>query len=183
MQPLQSLDREQDAEMSFANQNQHFGEGGQLPICTSQCCTSGSAGSNGYASDGGNAVISSTTSSQASATPTPTTSSAPRSTSTSSTSTSSASAAQGTCAAGQTPQNEGGQCGGKGWSGTTCCKYPFTCVSGSDWYSQCQWVKSGSCTNDRYSQCGGKNWSGATCCPPGNSCVWQNDYYSQCLIP
>merc|ERR1719401_1012996 len=30
------------------------------------------------------------------------------------------------------------QCGGKGWSGPTCCEAGHTCVAGNEWHSQCE---------------------------------------------
>jgi hypothetical protein len=29
------------------------------------------------------------------------------------------------------------QCGGQGWSGSTCCQSGSTCTASNEWYSQC----------------------------------------------
>lgn len=82
------------------------------------------------------------------------------------------------------------QCGGKGWTGKTCCIPGFKCTPDAknpEYYSGCDPVPI--CTNARYGQCGGidsdgKPWTKAgghdTCCPDGFTCTYQNQYYSQC---
>ena len=96
------------------------------------------------------------------------------------------------------PNKEFKQCGGKDFSGPTCCPSGTTCVSMSEYYSQCQHTAGppgpdpgpgsgpspssppGSCAKN-YKQCGGTGWSGATtCCTPGFKCWCQSSAYSLC---
>jgi hypothetical protein len=86
---------------------------------------------------------------------------------------------------------EWGQCGGKQWTGPTCCPSYDTCKKVNDYYSQC--MPHGICLNPMYSQCGGydhhqppRPWTPAnhhsTCCPPSFDCKFQTKYYSQCVF-
>lgn len=71
------------------------------------------------------------TSTSSSISATPTSSSTTFTTSTTTT-TSSAPAGTGT------PVNQWGQCGGNGYTGSTACVAPYTCVELSVWWSQCE---------------------------------------------
>lgn len=77
-----------------------------------------------------------------STTGTTTTSTAPTTTATSSTSTSTAPASATTTTATSTatgtPVAQWGQCGGDGYTGSTVCASPYTCVEESEWWSSCQ---------------------------------------------
>jgi hypothetical protein len=77
-----------------------------------------------------------------------------------------------------------GQCGGQGYTGTTCCSVPSTvCEVQNPYYSQCKPhpPQSTGCSAD-YQQCGGAVFTGPTCCAVATSfCSTQNEYYSQCL--
>jgi hypothetical protein len=107
--------------------------------------------------------------------------------------------------------NAWSQCGGKGFTGKTCCPAGSTCSAQSEYYSQC--IPSGyptfppftpqptastpaptsatpaptpvptqsGCVAD-WRQCGGVSFSGPTCCSIKTSfCSKQSDWYSQCL--
>ena len=73
------------------------------------------------------------------------------------------------------------QCGGKKWTGPTCCAGANECVELSEWYSQCKplptptKVKGGA-------QCGGATWEGLTECEPLHECVVVNKNYSVCKL-
>lgn len=88
------------------------------------------------------------------------------------------------------PTPEWGQCGGKDWSGSTCCKAYDECHVVNAYYSQCQ--PHDLCLNPEYGQCGGfdhhqppRPWNStfnhSTCCPPSFDCQEKNRYYSQCV--
>ena len=64
------------------------------------------------------------------------------------------------------------QCGGKGYTGNTCCIYGWDCIVQNEFYSQCR-PTTGTTTTvpldctapgtefaTRYRQCGGRNWNG-----------------------
>ncbi|TVY15023.1 Endochitinase 2 [Lachnellula arida] len=76
---------------------------------------------------GGSSSSTTTTTSQTS-----TTSSTSSTSSTSTTTTTTSSAATGT------PVPEWGQCGGTGYTGSTVCASPYSCVATSTWWSQCE---------------------------------------------
>jgi len=87
------------------------------------------------------------------------------------------------------PNKEFGQCGGKGWSGSTCCPDYDKCTNVNEYYSQCEPLNL--CLNVMYGQCGGMDhhqpprpWTPAnhhpTCCPSSFECVYQTKYFSQC---
>eukprot|EP00961_Rhodomonas_salina_P096068 1291828-Rhodomonas_salina.1 len=70
----------------------------------------------------------------------------------------------GTCSA------EWEQCGGKDWTGATCCAAGNNCNVVNEWYSQCikdpnaQTNPDASCTVDDWAQCCGQSHAGSTCC-------------------
>jgi len=93
-----------------------------------------------------------------------------------------------------------GQCGGKTWTGSTCCPQGSYCNMQNEWYSQC--VKGngpadtdapptvaptdpvgddGSACSAVWKQCGGQNWMGPKCCAAGLRCNRQSKWYSQCV--
>jgi hypothetical protein len=74
------------------------------------------------------------------------------------------------------------QCGGKTFTGSTCCSTVSECVYVSDFYSQCMPLSfaSSKCAKV-YQQCEGKGFNGETCCTPDSACLFDNEYYSQCL--
>ena len=93
------------------------------------------------------------------------------------------------CASQTCSNKEFGQCGGKGYSGETCCPHYDNCTFVNPYYSQCQ--PKDLCLNVMYAQCGGMDhhdpprpWTKAnhhqTCCPPSFDCTFVNSYYSQC---
>ncbi|KAJ3128262.1 hypothetical protein HK098_004837 [Nowakowskiella sp. JEL0407] len=71
------------------------------------------------------------------------------------------------------------QCGGKVFSGSTCCNSGLTCKFVSDWYSQCITDTNSNCLPAN-SQCGGQYYTGLTCCQSGSTCKYVNQWYSQC---
>ncbi|KAI9318689.1 endo-glucanase RCE3 [Dichotomocladium elegans] len=75
-----------------------------------------------------------------------------------------------------------GQCGGKGWTGSTSCSAGYECKVQNDYYSQCvpSDTSNTNCSK-AYGQCGGKAFTGSTCCVAGFECVKANAWYSQCL--
>lgn len=88
------------------------------------------------------------------------------------------------------PNKEWDQCGGKTFTGDTCCPSYDTCKWVNGYYSQCQ--PETLCLNPEYGQCGGfdnhqppRPWTPAynhsTCCPPSFDCVKKDQYYSQCM--
>lgn len=76
-----------------------------------------------------------------------------------------------------------GQCGGIGYSGTTCCITGSSCQFVNDWYSQCRPYLGNANCNAIYGQCGGNNWNGPTCCQSDWTCRFNSEWYSQCLLP
>lgn len=72
----------------------------------------------------------------------------------------------------------GEQCGGRGWSGASCCTEGLTCVKKSSRHSICE----EGCAAP-LKQCGGKKWKGVTCCSHGHVCVEKDSWYSQCRPP
>jgi len=78
------------------------------------------------------------------------------------------------------------QCGGKGFTGPTCCQQGIdNCTVVNAYYSQCQPLDL--CLVPQFGQCGGqdpitkKPWPAKkSCCPPSFVCQFQNAYYSQC---
>ncbi|KAI0905660.1 putative class III chitinase [Ustulina deusta] len=82
----------------------------------------------GGSSSGGGGGSTTTTTTKGTATPTPTSST----TLTTSTRTTS------TTQPGQTGVPQWGQCGGIGYTGSTVCQSPYTCVATGDWWSQCE---------------------------------------------
>mmetsp|Transcript_18175 Transcript_18175/g.16245 ORF Transcript_18175/g.16245 Transcript_18175/m.16245 type:complete len:98 (-) Transcript_18175:13-306(-) len=70
------------------------------------------------------------------------------------------------------------QCGGGGYTGSTCCQNGYVCIALSEWWSQCNPPP---CSN-QWEQCGGTLWSGPTCCKTPYRCNYQSEWYSQCLI-
>ncbi|RYC62980.1 hypothetical protein CHU98_g3217 [Xylaria longipes] len=86
----------------------------------------GGSGSGGGSGGGSNTT---TTPPAGTSTPVPTSTSLPGNTAT--TSSAPASSATGTV-------SQWGQCGGKGYTGPTACKSPYTCVKTGDYWSQCQ---------------------------------------------
>jgi hypothetical protein len=80
------------------------------------------------------------------------------------------------------------QCGGKSWSGPTCCVKKSVCQVTNEWYSQCVPTNEPLDPNDPdfkcsavWQQCAGKSWSGPTCCQSGSVCQTTNEYYAQCI--
>jgi len=74
------------------------------------------------------------------------------------------------------------QCGGKKYTGVTCCKEPYSCVVLNEYYSQCKYIESeGDSCQAKWKQCGGLEWKGETCCKRGFQCVYKNEWYSHCL--
>ena len=79
------------------------------------------------------------------------------------------------------------QCGGKGFSGSTCCRQG-TCIVSNMWYSQCitqqavqqQPAVQQQMCSPKYGQCGGQDHKGATCCTQ-STCKRISEWYSQCL--
>jgi hypothetical protein len=81
------------------------------------------------------------------------------------------------------------QCGGSGYTGTTCCTAGYECTEDAVnpvWYSGCTPIPV--CTNPAYGQCGGVDSDGVSwmenhddCCPDGFYCSFSSVYYSQCL--
>lgn len=76
-----------------------------------------------------------------------------------------------------------GQCGGIGWTGSTCCATGSSCQYVNDYYYQCLTYGGNLDCSATYGQCGGIGWIGSTCCQSDWSCQYLNDYYSQCLPP
>merc|ERR1712154_692556 len=77
---------------------------------------------------------------------------------------------------------EWSQCGGHGFTGSTCCPEHHTCEVLDPYYSQCHYhPELETCSNGRWHQCGGQGFAGSTCCPSGWECSYLNDWYSQCL--
>ena len=84
------------------------------------------------------------------------------------------------------------QCGGKSWTGATCCPDDMPCVYVSEYYSQCRPngpapptapgspAYGGLTCSAKGAQCGGKLWTGATCCVAGLDCIKSSEIYSQC---
>lgn len=77
------------------------------------------------------------------------------------------------------------QCGGKGYTGPTCCEAGTYCSYNSDWWSQC---KPGPDPNPPgkvcvavWGQCGGMGYNGPGCCTVGSSCHYYDGWYSQCI--
>jgi len=68
-----------------------------------------------------------------------------------------------------------GQCGGRGWTGSTCCVKGHECVRRSAEYSECR----PACVLPMQ-QCGGKHWHGLSCCTEGYNCTKKNEWYAQC---
>jgi endoglucanase len=80
------------------------------------------------------------------------------------------------------------QCGGKTWTGPTCCVKRSTCQVTNEYYSQCVPTNEPLDPSDPdakcsavWQQCGGKNYNGPTCCQSGSVCQTTNEYYSQCV--
>ncbi len=73
------------------------------------------------------------------------------------------------------------QCGGKNWTGKTCCSKELKCTFINKWYSQCKPKAYNKCQKI-WQQCGGKNWTGKKCCNKGLRCSFINEWYSQCLL-
>ncbi|KAK9897027.1 carbohydrate-binding module family 1 protein [Cystobasidium minutum MCA 4210] len=177
--------------VQYSNANQHYGEGGQGPVCypgtssgSAARSTSSSSSSTSSSSTSRSTSSSSASTSQASSTRSTSTSSSASSSSSSSSSSSkpSSSSTSTSSSASSTATGTGtgklyDQCGGIGWTGTQGCVSGLTCVKSSDWYSQCQ---APACGNSYYSQCGGQGYSGATCCPAPYTCKVVNAWYSQC---
>uniref|UniRef100_A0A7S4W2U4 CBM1 domain-containing protein n=1 Tax=Alexandrium monilatum TaxID=311494 RepID=A0A7S4W2U4_9DINO len=82
------------------------------------------------------------------------------------------------------------QCGGRQFTGATCCQNGYTCWRKDEWYSQCKRidspeVKQSAGNNDRNcagsgEQCGGIGYDGPRCCSSGYSCTEKNHWYSEC---
>ena len=80
------------------------------------------------------------------------------------------------------------QCGGKTWTGPTCCIKKSVCQVTNEWYSQCVPTNEPLDPNDPdakcsavWQQCAGKTYNGPTCCQSGSVCQTTNEYYSQCV--
>lgn len=82
------------------------------------------------------------------------------------------------------------QCGGKDWTGPTCCKTGLQCFAHNEHYAQCDLSDDHeppeNCAPE-WHQCGGQDWSGPTQCCSGAAsghveleCVHQSQWYSQC---
>jgi len=77
-----------------------------------------------------------------------------------------------------------GQCGGSGYSGSSCCPLGYDCKFDNDYYSGCSLADL--CLVVQYGQCGGTTPAGAPwpddqkCCPGGFVCEYSSPYYSQC---
>jgi len=77
------------------------------------------------------------------------------------------------------------QCGGKSFSGDTCCQEYDNCTVVNQYYSQC--MPKDLCLVPDFGQCGGTDKHGAkwdpkkACCPPSFECKFKDQYYSQCL--
>jgi hypothetical protein len=71
------------------------------------------------------------------------------------------------------------QCGGKDWTGATCCQFGQECKADNEWYSKCERLPV--CPNKEYGQCGGADWGDKdSCCVPGYKCEKESEFYSQC---
>jgi hypothetical protein len=80
------------------------------------------------------------------------------------------------------------QCGGKSWTGATCCNQGIECFDRNVWYAQCglpNTLDKENCSS-KWHQCGGEGWSGpTTCCSTHEElqCVYHNESHSQCHPP
>merc|ERR1712039_67179 len=93
------------------------------------------------------------------------------------------------------------QCGGPGWTGSTCCASGFTCVQLSWSYSMCErssvvgtptatvststteaatTAPAGDSCAGPWQKCGGNGWTGTTCCVSGYFCRELSEWHSQC---
>jgi Fungal cellulose binding domain len=73
------------------------------------------------------------------------------------------------------------QCGGKAWSGSTCCTVGYACKKIDEWYSQCQEIPyTGPCAL-KWTQCGGTGIPTPKCCQPGYKCKFYSQNYGQCV--
>ncbi|KAJ3123334.1 hypothetical protein HK098_002025 [Nowakowskiella sp. JEL0407] len=88
-----------------------------------------------------------------------------------------------------TPVALNGQCGGKFYSGSTCCGSGAVCTFKSDYYSQCTAAPSPSPSPSPSplvncqpvnAQCGGQFFTGVNCCVSGSTCTFVSQWYSQC---
>lgn len=76
------------------------------------------------------------------------------------------------------------KCGGKDFSGETCCQDYDSCNVINEYYSQCQ--PKDICLVAEFGQCDGIDHEGKAwdpkkkCCPPSFHCEYQTQYYSQC---
>jgi hypothetical protein len=72
------------------------------------------------------------------------------------------------------------QCGGRQWTGPTCCTEGLSCKVDNAYYSFCNRQENPGPCAGHWEQCGGREWAGATCCAPGLQCVREGEYFSQC---
>ncbi|KAH8923767.1 carbohydrate-binding module family 1 protein [Atractiella rhizophila] len=140
--------------------NQHWGEGGQPPVCQNcQCECEGQVTYNKEAVvkvDNAQFTTSARTTATATATKT-------------------------TAASAPTPTVGAYlQCGGLLYSGPTTCHNGYHCEGTSLLKTCVPNVGKLQCSAN-YGQCGGKGWLGTTCCQDGWTCVASGDYFSQCL--
>jgi hypothetical protein len=117
---------------------------------------------------------------------------------------SSSTSSAGTTPPATCPNKQGSQCGGKAFTGNTCCPSGLQCVYVEPYWSNCQpatskQVAGGAavatapvsqpatsntqqqCSNAKWAQCAGKAFKGEKCCPSGSMCKYINEWYSQCL--
>jgi Fungal cellulose binding domain len=75
------------------------------------------------------------------------------------------------------------QCGGKSWTGPTCCVRGYECKKINEWYSQCQEKVPPSPPQciQKWMQCGGTGFPTPKCCQNGYKCKFYSPTYGQCV--
>lgn len=73
------------------------------------------------------------------------------------------------------------QCGGREWTGATCCEGGTTCIEQNEWFSMCKPARQEEQCVAQGQKCGGHGHTGPTkCCIQSETCVANNDYHSGC---
>lgn len=75
--------------------------------------------------------------------------------------------------------SEKAQCGGKDYTGETCCVAGTECAGNKN-YARCRRVEEDPACSADHGRCGGSNWTGPTCCQVGFACVFTSDWIMKC---
>jgi len=73
------------------------------------------------------------------------------------------------------------QCGGRGFTGPTCCAQRSKCVKVSGAYSTCMLKPLQAGVQPWFAQCGGEGYTGSTVCELESKCMPINTLFWQCI--